>query len=129
MTVVNSDITNDPKNYEEAYPTDSTYRAPVTVKDVHDEERVDLRPAEIVVKITSTQGGGEELLFVADDGSTDSDTDAIIEDVDRENGEVALEIPPSEVTWTGVVWEEWRITFPTESRSGVVNQRDVEFRL
>ena len=104
----------------EPFPTDSTYIAPVTIPETVDGISLDLTQAMISVTITEVQGG-DTILYQ----TTIDDADLNIRDI--EEREVMLEIQPADVTWTGVVWEEWRIEVPADDRSAVGLQRPVEF--
>jgi hypothetical protein len=100
---------------KDGFPTDSTYRAPITVLDRDGDPLSGLDTADIRYRISTEQNG--EKLFEA----TEADSEV---QVDVQNGVVTVEIPASEVDWTGSVWEELRVS---PSGSVVVLQRTVRF--
>lgn len=102
------------------YHTNSTYIVPVTIRDRTD-DLLDLSTADITYRVTTRQGGNDELLTVTDGDSEFTATDL-------EDGEFEIEIPPSQNDFQGNVWEEVRVTFPGEDRSAVVVQREVYFQ-
>jgi len=114
------DKTVKPPEERDEYPTQSTYRVPVTVTDRETGDPVDLTAADITVVITESRAGDTEL-FRATEADSEIDTSDAID------GEVTLEIPATDVEWLGVVWEEWRITFPSTNKSAVVTQRSILF--
>jgi hypothetical protein len=97
------------------FPTDSTYRAPITVLNRDGDPLDNLDTTDLRYRISDGRGG--EKLFEA----TEDDSEI---QVDTQNGVVTVEIPASEVTWTGSVWEELRVS---PSGSVVVLQRTVSF--
>lgn len=102
---------------ERTYPTESTYRAPLTVND-NDGGKLDLTGATVKYAVTYRRGG--EPIYQ----KTDADDEMTINNATE--GEVVVEIPPEDLDWTGTVWEEWRITF-SDGSSNVVLQRSVDF--
>ena len=100
---------------EQGYPTDSTYRAPITVLNRQGNPLSSLDTADVRYRISSEQAG--ETLFEA------AETDSEVQ-IDAQNGVVTVEIPAVEVTWSGSVWEELRVS---PSGSVVVLQRTVYF--
>ena len=99
-------------------PTTSTYEAPFTVTN-RAGEPLSLATAEIEFAISSKRGGGETLFE-----ASDADSAVAVEPEDT-TGEVVVTIPAAEVTWTGTVFEELRVSLGSESL--VVSQRSVRF--
>lgn len=99
------------------FPTGSTYRAPFDVTD-RNNDPLDLSTTEVRYAISEGRAGDE--LFRADE------TDTTVEvEPDGETGRIRVTIPASQLTWTGTVIEELRLTRSTTSL--VVSQRPVTF--
>ena len=102
----------------DTFSTAATYRAPITVTD-RGGDPFDFEESDIRYAVTTRLGGGETL-FEADRGD-----DAITVEPDGEAGVVRVEIAASELTWTGTVFEELRVS--RGATSTVVLQRSVTF--
>ena len=99
-------------------PTTSTYVAPFTITN-REGNALNLATADIEFAITTKRGGGETLF-----DATDGDESVVVEP-DNETGSVEITIPAEVVTWSGVVFEELRVSLGGESL--VVSQRSVRF--
>jgi hypothetical protein len=99
-------------------PTTSTYEAPFRINDRNGEPLL-LDSADIKFAI-SKWIDDDENLFEA------SESDAAVSvEPDDTTGKVVVTIPAQDVTWTGTVLEELRVSLSGESL--VVSQRSVEF--
>lgn len=99
-------------------PTSSTYEAPFTITS-RDGEPLSLGSADIKFAISERINGDGSLFETSD---TD---DAVEVEPDGKTGEVVVTIPAEDVTWTGTVFEELRVSLGRESL--VVSQRSVCF--
>lgn len=107
----------------QSFPTHATYRAPIVVRKA-DESVVNPSDIDSVkYKLTKYAPAGKAV-YEADD--TMSSVTIEPNDSNDDPAEVVVEIPATEVTWTGEMHEEMRVTL-IDGQSAPVLEREVEF--